>query len=83
MIYQKMSAGRGVLWDTAFASSSTSAFLFVYILCSETLEKKFHSSDQSQVSFKGGLSGDAFFFYLSCDHLGVCGKNAPLNADGP
>jgi hypothetical protein len=60
-----------------------SIFVSINILYSESLEKKFRSSDQSQVFFEGGLSGDAFIFYLPCCHLGVYVKIAHLNADGP
>jgi hypothetical protein len=83
MISKTTSASRGVLWATVFASSSALAFLFLSIYSTVKPLKKFHSSDQSQISFEGGLPRDAFFFYLSCNHLGVCVKNAPLNADGP
>jgi hypothetical protein len=45
--------------------------------------KKIHSSNQSQVFFKVGIPGDAFFFYLSYDHFGICVKDASLKTDSP
>jgi hypothetical protein len=64
-------------------SSTTLAFLFLSMYSIVKPLKKFHSSDQDQVFFEGGLSSDAFFFYLSGGHHGVYAKDAPLNTDGP
>jgi hypothetical protein len=46
MIYKNTSAGNGVLWVAAFASSSASAFLFLSMYSTLKLEKNLHSSDQ-------------------------------------
>jgi hypothetical protein len=46
MICKNTSAGNGVLWVAAFASSSASTFLFLSMYSTLKLEKNLHSSDQ-------------------------------------
>jgi hypothetical protein len=83
MICRKASGGRGVLRVAAFASSSASAFLFLSMYSTMKPLKKNPFFLPEPGIFEDGLSRDAFFFYLSDDHRGICAKDAPLNVDAP
>jgi hypothetical protein len=84
MICRKMSAGRGVLRAASFASSSASAFLFLSIYSMvKPLKTISILLTKARYLLRVGLPGNAFFFYMSCDHLGICANDAPLNTDSP